>query len=101
MQQPAPPYEGLEAVREASGLEVATAAQYPKYYYSGPHNGEAALPPAPRSRICGLSKPIFWLAAAMTVLFLGMVALGVGLGVSLSKAQTANAAGKLQWRRKS
>ncbi|KAK4120355.1 hypothetical protein N657DRAFT_683704 [Parathielavia appendiculata] len=90
--QPAP-YDGLEAVRDhgASDLHVVNAAQHRKYYYPPTYNPEP-LPPTPKAKrtICGLSKPIFWLAVAITALVIGMIGLGIGLGVSLGKAQSAN-----------
>ena len=88
---------GLEPVSHSQ--LIAVEANGPQHQYLDPTQpyyptAAAALPP--KKRICGLAKPIFWLAVGLGVLAAVVVGLGVGLGVALGNAQKANASGKLQ-----
>ncbi|KAL2127830.1 hypothetical protein VTI74DRAFT_10110 [Chaetomium olivicolor] len=79
------PYEGLEVFHDLAP-EVVNGGQHQKLHpVAG--RGEALQP---KNRICGLSRAIFWLAVAMTILGIIVIGLGIGLGVALSKAQSAN-----------
>lgn len=83
------PYDGLEAYN-ASEPEVVhhnhlQHEKTPVYPIAG--GTEAA---SLKNRICGLSRTVFWLAVAITLLALTMIGVGAGLGVALSKANANN-----------
>jgi hypothetical protein len=94
-------HEGLEVVHHDEGLHA-----YPQYTGYGPY-GElhpklypTHVEPPKKKKICGLSRPMFWLAVAIAILAVIVIGVGVGVGVALSnnnKAQSAdtNTGGKL------
>ena len=88
------PYEGLEVVNDVP-LVVIDSRQHrylqPERRFS-PRDGGPCVHAAhsPEKRIYGLSRAIFWLAMATTVLAAIVLGLGIGLGVALSNAHNAN-----------
>jgi hypothetical protein len=91
------PYAGLEALPD-SDLEAVHSGHhhtaYLPYPTELPQTGDA---PPPKTRICGLSRALFWLVLAATALAVLAIALGAGLGVGLRKSNqtTTDASGKL------
>lgn len=83
------PYDGLEAYN-SSGLEAVhhNHLQHEKIPVHPIAGGTEAT--SPKNRICGLSRAVFWLAVAITLLALTMIGVGAGLGVALSKANANN-----------
>jgi hypothetical protein len=76
------PYPGIEVVND------------PAEKYFVPREDHQQLPasekPQPKNRICGLSRPTFLLAVALSVLAMVVIGLGAGLGVALNKAGTTD-----------
>ncbi|KAH6651340.1 hypothetical protein F5144DRAFT_544268 [Chaetomium tenue] len=75
-----------------SGIEVVNNT--PEKYYVSPEYDQkfpaSERPPsAPKNKICGLSRPIFFLTIALSALAILVVGLGAGLGVALSKVQAS------------
>ncbi|KAK3309440.1 uncharacterized protein B0T15DRAFT_515495 [Chaetomium strumarium] len=80
------PYEGIE-VFNGWGPEAINGGQHQKFHRAADSSGVLS----PKSRLCGLSRTIFWLAITITVLAIIIIGLATGFGVALSKAQNANA----------
>jgi hypothetical protein len=85
-------HEGLEVINHDEGLHA-----YPEYTgYGEPHPKlyptDVGTPK--KKKICGLSRPMFWLAVVVAVLAVVAIGVGVGLGVGLSK-KAQNTGGKL------
>lgn len=76
------PYPGIEVVNDPAE----------KYYVTGEDHQKLPVSETvpSKTRICGLSRAVFLLAVALSVLALVVIGLGVGLGVALNKAQTTN-----------
>lgn len=77
------PFSGIEVVHNSSE----------KYYVSNEYHQKLPVSEGlpPKNRICGLSRGIFLLTVAMSVLAMVVIGLGAGLGVALNKVQTSNA----------
>jgi hypothetical protein len=71
------------------GIEVVNDPAE-KYFVPGEAHQQipASEKPQPKNRICGLSRPVFLLAVALSVLSIVVIGLGAGLGVALNKAVT-------------
>jgi hypothetical protein len=89
-------HEGLEVINRDEGLHA-----YPEYTGYGEPHGEphpklypTDVGPPKKKKICGLSRPMFWLAVVVAALAVVAIAVGVGLGVGLSK-KAQNTGGKL------
>ncbi|KAK4096381.1 hypothetical protein N658DRAFT_501645 [Parathielavia hyrcaniae] len=84
-------HEGLEVHHPVSDLEAVSGGQQWRHQDMSIGTGKAL---SPKKRICGLSKSIFWLAVAVTVLAVGIIGLGVGVGISMNnRAESANVDG--------
>ncbi len=85
----AAPYDGLQVI-DHTEKEAVLSQRYQSHYYPPAGNKSDAEGLSPKKRICGLSRAVFWLSVAMTVLAVLLIALGVGLGVALGKANASN-----------
>ena len=85
----AAPYDGLQAI-DNTEKEAVISGPHQSLYYLAASTKRDAEGLSSRKRICGLSRAVFWLAVAMTVLAVLLIGLGAGLGVALGKANASN-----------